>query len=180
MNPNSQITVLGLGSMGSAIAHGLVDRGYTTTVWNRTAAKSVPLAEAGARVATTAQEAVLASPLVIICLLDSAASDEVLGSLGPEVAGKVVVNLTTCAPEHARANEAWALERGATYVDGKIMGDPRMSVARTSCCCSAAPQTRSRSTGRRSSRWETWPITARTPAWPLWSSWHRSPSVTSS
>jgi 3-hydroxyisobutyrate dehydrogenase-like beta-hydroxyacid dehydrogenase len=119
-----RVTVLGLGDMGSAIARTFVDRGYRTTVWNRTASKSVPLADAGATAAATAAEAVAASPLVVVCLLDSAAVDEVLSSVGPSVAGKVLVNVTSGSPSQARANERWATERGAEYIDGKIMGDP--------------------------------------------------------
>lgn len=120
----SQVTVLGLGEMGSAIAKTFVDRGYRTTVWNRTASKSAPLAEVGATVAATAAEAVAASPLVVVCLLDGPAVDAVLGSVDAAVAGKVLVNLTSGSPAQARTNESWARERGAEYVDGKIMGDP--------------------------------------------------------
>ncbi|MER7417380.1 NAD(P)-binding domain-containing protein [Micromonospora peucetia] len=120
----SQVTVLGLGDMGSAIAKTFIDRGYRTTVWNRTASRSVPLVDAGATVAATAAEAVAASPLVVVCLLDSTAVDEVLDSVDAAVAGRVLVNLTSGSPSQARANERWAGERGAEYLDGKIMGDP--------------------------------------------------------
>ncbi|MEV0195017.1 NAD(P)-binding domain-containing protein, partial [Nonomuraea sp. NPDC050691] len=120
----TQVTVLGLGSMGSAIARTLLERGYRTTVWNRTASKSAPLAEAGAVTAATAAEAVAASPLVVVCLLDTPAVEQVLESVETAVAGKVLVNLTSGSPAQARANEQWARERGADYLDGKIMGDP--------------------------------------------------------
>lgn len=119
-----QVSVLGLGDMGSAIARAFVDRGYRTTVWNRTASRSVPLVDVGATAAATAAEAVAAGPLVVICLLDSTAVDEVLASVDAAVAGTVLVNLTSCSPSQARANERWARERGAEYLDGKIMGDP--------------------------------------------------------
>ncbi|MDQ8706192.1 NAD(P)-binding domain-containing protein [Streptomyces sp. LHD-70] len=119
-----QVTVLGLGEMGSAIAKTFVDRGYRTTVWNRTASKSAPLVEAGATAAATAAEAVAASPLVVVCLLDSTAVDEVLASVEAAVEGKVLVNVTSGSAGQARVNERWASERGAEYIDGKIMGDP--------------------------------------------------------
>lgn len=120
----SQVTVLGLGEMGSAIARTFVDRGYRTTVWNRTARRSTPLAESGASAAATATEAVAASPLVILCLLDTTAVEEVLASVEPAVAGKVLVNVTSGSAGQARANERWAREHRAEYIDGKIMGDP--------------------------------------------------------
>lgn len=121
---DGRITVLGLGDMGSAIARRYVDRGYRTTVWNRTASKAAPLAGAGASVAATAAEAVAASPLTVIVLLDGAAVAEVLDGLGDAVAGKVLVNVTSGSPDQARAGERWAHDRGAAYLDGKIMGDP--------------------------------------------------------
>lgn len=120
----SQVTVLGLGEMGSAVARTFIDRGYRTTVWNRTSSKALPLVDAGATAAATAAEAAAASPLVVVCLLDSAAVDEVLGSVDAAAGGKVLVNLTSGAPQQARANDRWARERGVSYLDGKIMGDP--------------------------------------------------------
>ncbi|WP_154794904.1 NAD(P)-dependent oxidoreductase [Occultella kanbiaonis] len=123
MTTNSQVTVLGLGEMGSALARTLVDRGYHTTVWNRTATRATPLAEAGATVAATALEAVAASPLVIICLLDSAAVETVLATIESSVSGKVLVDVTSGSPGQARANADWTRERAARYLDGGIMGD---------------------------------------------------------
>ncbi|TDB92969.1 NAD(P)-binding domain-containing protein [Actinomadura sp. 7K534] len=124
MKAEGQVSVIGLGDMGSAIARMFVDRGYATTVWNRTASKTAPLTEAGATAAATAADAVAASPLTVLCLLDGAAVEEVLETLGGAVAGKVLVNVTSCSPAQARANERWAHEHGAEYLDGKIMGDP--------------------------------------------------------
>lgn len=118
------VTVIGLGDMGSAIARTFVDRGFRTTVWNRTASRTRPLVDAGATAAATAAEAVAASPLVVVCLLDSTAVDEVLGTVDTAVAGTVLVNVTSGSPSQARSHERWAHERGAEYLDGKIMGDP--------------------------------------------------------
>lgn len=74
--------------------------------------------------ASTAAEAVAASPLVVVCLLDDTAVVEVLASVESAVAGKVLVNVTSGSAGQARANERWASEHGAEYIDGKIMGDP--------------------------------------------------------
>lgn len=124
METTTRVTVIGLGEMGSAIAKALLDRGHRTTVWNRTASKAAPLAAMGADVAPTAGDAVSASPLVIVCLLDGSAVDAVLGTLDATVEGKVIVNVTSGSPAQARSNAEWARTRGATYVDGGIMGDP--------------------------------------------------------
>ena len=118
------VTVLGLGAMGSATARVFLDRGHPTTVWNRTAHRGEPLVAAGAVAAPTAAEAAAASPLVVICLLDGHAVDEVLESVGDALAGRTVVNLTSGSPERARAHERRVRAHGAEYLDGKIMGDP--------------------------------------------------------
>lgn len=124
MTMNSQVTVIGLGNMGSAIAQAFLDRGYRTTVWNRTASKAEPLAAAGASVAETAADAVAASPLVVICLLDSPAVEAVQETISDAVAGRVLVNVTSGSPAQARINADWAHAQGATYIDGGLMGDP--------------------------------------------------------
>lgn len=38
----AEVTVIGLGAMGSALARAFIKAGHTVTVWNRTAAR-VPL-----------------------------------------------------------------------------------------------------------------------------------------
>lgn len=124
MTTNSQVTVIGLGNMGSAIAKTFLERGYRTTVWNRTASKAEPLAASGASVAKSAAEAFAASPLVVICLLDSTAVDATRATIDGTIAGRVLVNVTSGSPAQARSNAEWAHGQGATYIDGGLMGDP--------------------------------------------------------
>jgi len=45
----SEVTVVGLGAMGAAIAGALLDAGRTVTVWNRTAAKGAGLTKVSVR-----------------------------------------------------------------------------------------------------------------------------------
>jgi 3-hydroxyisobutyrate dehydrogenase-like beta-hydroxyacid dehydrogenase len=122
--PPTPVTVLGLGDMGSAIARTLLDRGHPTTVWNRTAAKAAPLVEAGASAAETAAAAAAASPLVVLCVLDYDAVDDVLHAVGDAITGRVLVNVTSGSPARARATQVWADEHAADYLDGGVMGDP--------------------------------------------------------
>lgn len=118
------VTVLGLGAMGSAIARIFLDRGHPTTVWNRTRSKSAPLAEAGAVATETAAAAVAAGPLVVLCVLDYDAVEDVLATVGDAISGKALVNVTSGSPSRARAIQQWATEHGAEYLDGGVMGDP--------------------------------------------------------
>ncbi|MEV6758877.1 NAD(P)-binding domain-containing protein [Streptomyces sp. NPDC051214] len=123
---SSPVTVLGLGLMGTALASALVKAGHPTTVWNRTAAKTGPLAAQGATPADTAKDAIEAAPLVIVCLTTN---DDVRTLLAPEseaLAGRTLVNLTNGTPSQARELAAWAEAHGITYIDGGIMAVPQM------------------------------------------------------
>jgi 3-hydroxyisobutyrate dehydrogenase len=60
--------VVGIGIMGSAMARNLVAAGLPTTVWDRSAAATTLLADAGARVAGSASEAVRDARVVITML----------------------------------------------------------------------------------------------------------------
>lgn len=118
------VTVLGLGAMGTALADALLAGGHPTTVWNRTAAKAEPLVARGAVLAETPAEAITASRLVIVCLLDYQSVHEVLDAQA--VSGRVLVNLTNGTPVQARELAAWAAQRDADYLDGGIMAVPPM------------------------------------------------------
>ncbi|MDX2290951.1 MULTISPECIES: NAD(P)-dependent oxidoreductase [Streptomyces] len=118
------VTVIGLGSMGSALATTLLKRGHGTTVWNRSADKARPLADRGARLAATPEEAIAASPLIIACVLDYEVLHAVLDPVAGSLAGRVLVNLSSGSPEQADEAAAWARSHGADYLDGAIMTTP--------------------------------------------------------
>ncbi|GFE18003.1 hypothetical protein Sgleb_60500 [Streptomyces glebosus] len=91
-DPRTPVTVLGLGAMGSALAGAFVRAGHPTTVWNRTPGKADPLVARGAVRADTVAEAVAASPLVIVWVVDYAAAREILEPAGPGLSGRVLVH----------------------------------------------------------------------------------------
>ncbi|MGW0518698.1 NAD(P)-dependent oxidoreductase [Crossiella sp. NPDC003009] len=116
------VTVLGLGQMGSALAAALLRAGHRTAVWNRTAAKTAALTAEGAHAAATATLAQAASPVVIACVLDYPALHEILDPAA--LAGRTLVNLTSGSPEQARETAKWAAGHGIGYLDGGIMITP--------------------------------------------------------
>lgn len=120
----SPLAVLGLGAMGTALVRAWLAVGLKPAVWNRTRAKAEALAAEGAEPVATAAEAVAASRLVVLCLLDDASVERTLEGL--DLAGKDLVDLTTRTPEEARARAGWAEDRGARFLDGGIMAVPPM------------------------------------------------------
>ncbi|ONK13413.1 NAD(P)-binding domain-containing protein [Streptomyces sp. MP131-18] len=119
----SAVTVLGLGPMGRALAGAFLGAGLRTTVWNRTPGRDAELVGRGASGAASAEAAVAASPLTVVCLVNYDAADAVLRSpaVAGALAGRTVVNLTADTPDRARDLGAWAAGQGIRYLDGAIM-----------------------------------------------------------
>ena len=64
------VTVFGLGPMGQALSGALLDANYRTTVWNRTESKADAVRARGAAWAATPAEAVAASDVTLINVVD--------------------------------------------------------------------------------------------------------------
>jgi 3-hydroxyisobutyrate dehydrogenase-like beta-hydroxyacid dehydrogenase len=126
MNDMTAISVVGLGEMGTALADAYLKAGHPTTVWNRSPAKAEALVARGATAAPTAADAIAKSDLVILCVLDYDAADEVLATAETELDGKVIVNLTNGTPAQARRTAEWVTQHGGRYLDGGIMAIPPM------------------------------------------------------
>ncbi len=120
------VSVIGLGDMGTALANTFLKAGYPTTVWNRTARKANALVNKGAQRAASVAEAISASEVVVVCVLDYAVMQEILHAAEDILPGRLLVNLTNGTPQQARKTAAWAAACGAEYLDGGIMATPSM------------------------------------------------------
>jgi 3-hydroxyisobutyrate dehydrogenase-like beta-hydroxyacid dehydrogenase len=118
------VTVMGLGAMGLTLANLFKGQGRDVTVWNRSPAKAAGLN--GVDVAPNAAAAVLASPLIVMCVYDYAAARDILAQPGVAAAfaGKTLVQLTTGSPADAREAATWSVAHGAAYLDGAIQAAP--------------------------------------------------------
>lgn len=120
----SEVTVIGLGNMGSALARALLENGCVVTVWNRSPEKAASFVDMGARLAPNVTAALAASPLILICVTNYPAANRILNEAETHLTGKVLVQFTTGSPGDARASEAWAHQHGAEYLDCAITGSP--------------------------------------------------------
>jgi 3-hydroxyisobutyrate dehydrogenase-like beta-hydroxyacid dehydrogenase len=121
MTTTTSVTVLGLGNMGRALAAAFLAGGHPTTVWNRSPEKADGLVAAGAKRASDVGEAVSASELVVVCVVDYEAVHAIVDQAASLLRGRTLVNLTADSPDNARAMAAWAGEHGIDYLDGSIM-----------------------------------------------------------
>ncbi|MER5769486.1 NAD(P)-dependent oxidoreductase [Streptomyces sp. NPDC001985] len=120
---------LGTGRMGTVMARSLLDGGAEVSVWNRTAAKTVPLVEQGARAVGTIDELADAD---IVFVMVSAGADLIAvttGEGGLLRAGRpprVVVDCSTVSAEASAEVRAAAEAAGVAFLAAPISGNPQM------------------------------------------------------
>jgi 3-hydroxyisobutyrate dehydrogenase len=123
MSDKTSVAVLGTGIMGAPMARNLAAAGLDVRVWNRTAAKAAPLAEAGARVAETPAEAVDGADVVLTVLYDGAAALEAIRQAAPALRpGTVWAQSSTAGLEALPGLAAFAAEHGLVFVDAPVLG----------------------------------------------------------
>jgi 3-hydroxyisobutyrate dehydrogenase-like beta-hydroxyacid dehydrogenase len=119
----SDISVLGLGLMGGTLARTLRAANHAVTVWNRSPDKMEPLVAAGASAANSAEEAIAASDVSLVCVTDYDVARSILGTeeVVSVLSGRTVVHVSTGTPQEARDMAALCQDAGATYLDGAIL-----------------------------------------------------------
>ncbi|WP_019365701.1 3-hydroxyisobutyrate dehydrogenase [Pseudomonas sp.] len=121
-----RIAFIGLGNMGAPMAHNLLKAGHALTVFDVNAQAVGALAEAGAKAANSARDAVLECELVITMLPAAAHVRSVyLGEEGLLAAlpdGAVAVDSSTIDPQTAREVAQVAAGRGVAMADAPVSG----------------------------------------------------------
>ena len=121
-----KIGVCGTGRMGSSVAQRLMSVGHEVGVWNRNSAKTKPLIDAGAKLFASAAELVEGCEVVIVMLLNDAATEAVYrgpnGILTSKLAGKLVIDMSTVRPDTMKSNGSSVLRQGAVFVECPVGG----------------------------------------------------------
>ncbi|MFP3992354.1 NAD(P)-binding domain-containing protein [Streptomyces sp. E11-3] len=123
--PKHSIAVIGLGNLGQVLAETFLAQGHPTTVWNRSPGKAEGLVAKGATLAGSAAEAVTASELVIVSVLDYETVRQILTPAAAALQGRTLLNVTTGTPAPARELAAWTAGHGADYLDGAVYAVPQ-------------------------------------------------------
>jgi 3-hydroxyisobutyrate dehydrogenase len=117
------VTVLGTGIMGSGMARNLIAAGLDVTVWNRSPDRARPLADAGARMATDAAEAVTGADVVATMLFDADAVAHVMEWALPAMAPEAVwAQTSTVGLEGTDRLVELAARHGVGFVDAPVLG----------------------------------------------------------
>lgn len=122
----SDVTLIGLGAMGSALAHAFLRTGHKITVWNRTQSKTELFIAVGAKAATNVSDAVAASPISVICIDNYELTNNLISenNLGEILANRTLIQLSTGTPKEAAELQALVTNFDCEYIDGAIMVYP--------------------------------------------------------
>ena len=122
----TKIAYLGMGTMGSGMAANLAKAGHEVSAWNRTPKTSPVLQDAGLRVTTDLASALAGAEVVMYCLSDDAAVDDlVFGShnlLEHVPAGAVIIDLSTIDPETSNRERVAFEAKGHAFLDAPVFG----------------------------------------------------------
>jgi 3-hydroxyisobutyrate dehydrogenase len=121
-----KIGVCGTGRMGSSIAQRLMAVGHEVGVWNRNAAKTKPLTEAGAQLFASPAELAGGCDAVVVMLLNDTATEAVYrapnGILKADLAGKLVIDMSTVRPDTMGSIGTAVASQGAAFVECPVGG----------------------------------------------------------
>jgi len=122
------IGFIGIGLMGEPIVGRLLAAGFEVIVWNRTPAHCEMVLDAGAEVAETIPELIERADIVMLCLADAAAVEEIVfgedGIASCGVDDQLLVDLSSVEPEATR-RFARELDQacGMAWVDAPVSGN---------------------------------------------------------
>lgn len=135
---------IGTGRMGAAMVSRLLDAGQQVTVWNRTTAKTVPLAARGAAVADG--KARLGGLDIVFTMVSTSADlEEVVlgpnGLLSGSSVPDIVVDCSTVSGEVSARVRRAAAGRGVALVAAPVSGNPDVVAAGGCCIVASGPPT---------------------------------------
>lgn len=122
------VAFIGTGIMGAPMVSNLLKAGFEVRVWNRSPHKAQPLAEQGARVAATPEEAARGAQVLVCMLSDGPTCNQVLfeeGAVQGLAAGALVIVMSSIAVDAAVAQAQRCAERGLLYLDAPVSGGER-------------------------------------------------------
>src|SRR5258708_34225695 len=121
-----KIGVCGTGRMGSSIAQRLMSVGHEVAVWNRSLAKTKPLTDAGAKLFASPAELVAGCEVIIVMLLNDAASEAVYrepnGIRKSKLAGRLVSDMSTVHPDTMTSNGSLSCNRARPLANVRSAG----------------------------------------------------------
>ena len=127
-----KIGLVGTGMLGEAVGLHLMKSGHSLIAYNRTKSKTSNLEKNGAIISDTPKHVAESSELVITCVKDADAVDDVLFAQDGIIAGNhdglVVAEMSTINPSNAMQNSKRLGEEGINSLEIPVMGGPNVAI----------------------------------------------------
>ena len=122
LSNKKNISVIGLGSMGFALAETLLKADFNISVWNRTSSKAQKLENKGANICSTPNEAFKNSQFIVASLSNYEAWNNIIDSnqIDMDLSGKTIIQLTTGSIEEVTALNDWVKKYNGDLLEGII------------------------------------------------------------
>jgi 3-hydroxyisobutyrate dehydrogenase len=123
-NQKYTLGFIGIGLMGQPMTLRLLQAGFNVNVWNRSIEKLLTVVAAGANAQASIATLVEDSDVILLCLSDTIAVEEVvLEHILPKAAAdKLVIDLSSIHPETTRKLAALLAPFGMGWVDAPVSG----------------------------------------------------------
>ena len=120
------VSVIGLGAMGSAIARTFIESGFRVAVWNQSRDKVDALVSSGATGCDGPAEALDASDRVVVCLAGYPVWTRIVDDhdLAPHIDGTCIIQLTGGTIDEVREHGVTIRSHGGRVADGALMCFP--------------------------------------------------------
>jgi len=117
---------IGLGGMGSRMASRVLAARDDLVVYNRTRERTHPLEQLGAQVAATPKELATAVDVVLSCVTNDAALEDVMfgahGALAGARLGTIFIEMSTVHPRTSNRLHEAAITKGISVLDAPVSG----------------------------------------------------------
>lgn len=128
-----KIAYLGLGTMGSGMAKNLLKANYEVTVWNRNPQRCQPLVDLGATQADTPAQAAANADIILYCLSNEEAVEEVVfgqnGIISGVHAGQIAIDMSTVHPDTSRKQADTYANKQVEFLDAPVFGSKNEAAA---------------------------------------------------
>lgn len=124
MSEKIRVSLVGLGSMGTAMAHRLLDQGFDLDFWNRSAKEVSDLLDKGAR--QVELDDALQNDFVISFLSNDGAALDIFSEqrLAGAKSGSMHINMSTLSPAASETLATRHAAHGIGYIAAPVLGRP--------------------------------------------------------
>jgi 3-hydroxyisobutyrate dehydrogenase-like beta-hydroxyacid dehydrogenase len=141
---NERIGIVGLGLMGAGFAKRLIATGHAPTGYDADSARMRAAQALGVQTAASAAAVAQGSDIILVSVINTAAVEDVAtgprGVTANDIAGKVVVDLSTTEIQATLRTADQLQKAGAMFVDAPVSGGPGAAESGTLAIMAGGPE----------------------------------------